>query len=95
MASWDLAAESRARMEESRQRMDASHALIAAALFRVTRRSRIDGGSDVHDPGFEPPIVCVLCKKPIVKLKQNSMTINERAYHTDCWERQKTRRARS
>ena len=43
----------------------------------------------------EPPGVCVLCKEQIVKPKQSSVTINESAYHTDCWDRLEKRRARS
>jgi hypothetical protein len=95
MASSDLAAESQALMVESRHRIATSGTLIAATLFRVTRRRRLEGGSDVRDGGLEPPVVCVLFKKPIVKPAQSSVTINERAYHTPCWERLEMRRARS
>lgn len=54
-----------------------------------------DPGGRSRDGVLEPPAACVFCKKPIVKPKQSSVTINERAYHTDCWDRLEKRRARS
>jgi hypothetical protein len=90
-----LAAESQELVLESRHRIVTSGTLIETALFRVTRRRRVEGGSDARDGGLNPPAVCVFCNKPIVKLKESSVTINERAYHTDCWERLETRRTRS
>ena len=95
MASSDFAAESQALLVESRHRIATSCTLVATTLFRVTRRRRLEGGSDAHDGGLQPPAVCVFCKKPIVKVKQSSVTINERAYHTDYRERLETRRRRS
>ena len=61
----------------------------------MTRHRALQGGSDARDGGPEPPAVCVFCNKPIVRPKQSSVTINERTYHTDCWERLEKRRARS
>jgi hypothetical protein len=54
-----------------------------------------DLGGRSRDGVPDPPDVCVLCKKQIVKPKQSSVTINESAYHTDCWDRREKRRARS
>ena len=95
MAPSSLAAESQVLLVESRHRIATSDTLIATTLFRVTRQRRLEGGSDGPDGGLTPPAVCVLCKKPIVRPKQNSLTINERAYHADCWERRETRGSRS
>ncbi len=95
MVSSDLVAVSRIRLAQSEQLMAMSHTLIATTLFRVTRGRRLEGGSDSRDGGGKPPAVCVFCKKPIVKPGQSSVTINELAYHTDCWERLETRRTRS
>jgi hypothetical protein len=58
-------------------------------------RRRLESGSDSRDGGPQPPGVCLFCKKPIVKPRQNSVTINDQRYHTDCWERLEKRRARS
>jgi len=95
MLSSELAATSEALVVESRHRIATSGTLIATTLIRVTRSRRLEGGSDAGDGGLQPPAVCVFCKKPIVKPRQNSVTINESAYHTDCWERLETRRTRS
>jgi hypothetical protein len=95
MTAWDLAARSQAHLIESRHRVATSSTSIVTTLVRLTRRRRLEGGSDAADGGLGPPAVCVFCNKPIVKPTQNSVTINERAYHTDCWERLETRRARS
>ena len=56
---------------------------------------RLGESSDAGDRGREPPAICVFCNDPIVKPKQNSVTINERVYHSDCWERREKRRTRS
>jgi len=76
MASSDFAAESQALLVESRHRIATSCTLVATTLFRMTRRRRLEGGSDAHDGGLQP----------------SSVTINERAYHSDCWERLEARR---
>jgi len=93
MAPSDLSSDSQALLLESRHRIATSSTLIATTLFRTTRRRRLEGGSDV-DGGREDPAVCVFCNKPIVKPKQSSLTINERSYHSDCWERRQKRSAR-
>src|SRR5262249_31074474 len=94
MGSSDLAAASQALLVEARHRLATSHTLIATTLFRVTRGRRVEGASDARDDGLDPPGVCLFCKKPIIKLKQSSVKINERAYHSECWERLETRRTR-
>jgi hypothetical protein len=85
---------SQALLVESRHRIATSGTLIATALFRTTRRRRLEGGSD-GDGGREDPAVCVLCNTPIVKPTQSSVTINERPHHSDCWERREKRSARA
>jgi hypothetical protein len=60
---------------------------------------RLGASSDAGDSGCDPPAgagaICVFCNESIVKPKQGSVTINERVYHSDCWERLEKRRMRS
>ena len=93
MAPSDPGRTSQARLIESLHQIATSCTLIETTLLRTTRRRRLEGGSD-GEGGRDDPAVCVFCNKPIVKPRQNSVTINERSYHTDCWERREKRSAR-
>ena len=39
--------------------------------------------------------VCRVCEKPVVRPGQTVVTINERVYHANCWERLRARHART
>jgi hypothetical protein len=69
--------------------------LARATLFGITRRCRLVGGIDVGDSTSERVTVCSVCEKPVVRPGQNAVTINERVYHANCWERLHARRTRT
>lgn len=88
----DLARVSQTLVVESRHRIAVGAACVRTTLVRVTRLRRIAGGNDGGNHGASRTI-CVVCEKTVVS-PEDWVKINDRLYHTRCWDRVEARQAR-